>query len=46
MTASIGVAERLADQVDSWRVLVETADQRMYAAKQGGRDRIVGCNTP
>lgn len=42
VTASIGIAERQADQISSWRVLVEMADQRMYAAKQGGRDRIVG----
>lgn len=43
VTASIGIVERQTDQISSWRVLVEMADQRMYAAKQGGRDRIVGC---
>jgi diguanylate cyclase (GGDEF)-like protein len=45
MTASIGIAERMTDQSDSWRSLVETADSRMYTAKQAGRDRIVGCPT-
>ncbi|OHC61762.1 MAG: diguanylate cyclase [Rhodocyclales bacterium RIFCSPLOWO2_02_FULL_63_24] len=42
MTASIGIAERLADAAADWRQLVEKADARMYEAKQGGRDRIVG----
>jgi diguanylate cyclase (GGDEF)-like protein len=41
VTASIGIAERLLDAATSWRALVEIADHRMYAAKQGGRDRIV-----
>jgi diguanylate cyclase (GGDEF)-like protein len=45
MTASIGVAERLADHPDSWRKLVEAADSRMYAAKQGGRNRVIGCES-
>jgi len=44
MTASIGVAECIRDGVEDWRQLVELADQRMYAAKQGGRDRVVGCD--
>lgn len=43
VTASMGIAERMADNTESWRILVETADQRMYTAKQTGRDRIVGC---
>lgn len=42
LTASIGVAERSADQVTDWKTLVDLADQRMYQAKQGGRDRVVG----
>ena len=42
-TASIGVAERIADGADSWKHLVERADARMYEGKQAGRDRIVGC---
>jgi diguanylate cyclase (GGDEF)-like protein len=44
VTASIGVAERILDGATGWRDLVETADQRMYAAKQAGRNRIVGCD--
>lgn len=42
LTASIGIAERNADAVTDWKVLVDLADQRMYLAKQGGRDRVVG----
>ncbi|MDD5248426.1 MAG: GGDEF domain-containing protein [Rhodocyclaceae bacterium] len=44
VTASIGVAERIRDGAEDWRQLVEFADQRMYTAKQGGRDRVVGCD--
>ncbi|MDP3482670.1 MAG: GGDEF domain-containing protein [Sulfuricella sp.] len=43
LTASFGVAERLADCAKDWRQLVEIADQRMYQAKQAGKDRSVGC---
>ena len=42
LTASIGIAERNADQVTDWKALVDLADQRMYQAKQGGRDRVAG----
>jgi diguanylate cyclase (GGDEF)-like protein len=42
-TASIGVAERNVDNCTDWQHLVEKADQRMYAAKQGGRNRICMC---
>ena len=42
LTASIGICERGADQIADWKGLVELADQRMYQAKQGGRDRVVG----
>ena len=45
VTASIGVAERDAGMPESWKDLVETADARMYQAKQAGRDRIVGCDS-
>ncbi len=41
VTASIGIAERCVDQGNDWKDLVEKADQRMYRAKQTGRDRIV-----
>jgi diguanylate cyclase (GGDEF)-like protein len=41
MTASIGIAERTEDHADDWKALVDIADQRMYAAKQGGKNRSV-----
>jgi len=41
LTASIGLAERLADRSNDRRQLVELADKRMYRAKQQGRDQIV-----
>jgi diguanylate cyclase (GGDEF)-like protein len=40
VTASIGIAERVADQASEWKSLVEIADQRMYRAKQNGRDQV------
>lgn len=40
LTASIGIAERSADLTTDWKALVELADQRMYLAKQDGRDRV------
>jgi diguanylate cyclase (GGDEF)-like protein len=40
VTASIGIAERVADQASEWKSLVEMADQRMYRAKQNGRDQV------
>jgi len=42
ITASMGIAERIQDDIDDWHALVEKADARMYEAKQAGRDRIVG----
>ena len=44
ITASIGIAERSIDEANDWKDLVEKADQRMYRAKQSGRDRIVHCD--
>lgn len=44
LTASIGIAERTADHADDWKVLVDLADQRMYRAKQGGRDQVVAAD--
>lgn len=41
LTASIGVAERTVDNAQDWPHLIEAADQRMYDAKRGGRDRVV-----
>ncbi|MBF0305414.1 MAG: GGDEF domain-containing protein [Alphaproteobacteria bacterium] len=40
-TASIGLAERLGDGAAEWETLVDKADQRMYVAKQSGKDRVV-----
>lgn len=41
VTASIGLAERVADHADDWKALIERADQRMYVAKSSGRNRVV-----
>ncbi len=41
MTASIGIAERTVDGTEDWKALVDIADQRMYTAKQSGKDKIV-----
>lgn len=40
LTASIGLAERYHDDCTSVKKLLELADQRMYQAKQAGRNRI------
>lgn len=42
LTASIGISERLSDKSEAWTDLVEKADQRMYMAKQTGKDRVIG----
>ncbi len=42
LTASMGLASYPADAVDGWPALVQLADQRMYQAKQAGRNRWVG----
>lgn len=41
LTASIGIAERIADNTEDWKTLVEQADKRMYQAKQQGKNRII-----
>lgn len=43
LTASIGVAERISDNIDDWPDLVECADNRMYQAKKTGRARAIIC---
>lgn len=43
VTASIGIAERIADCAMHWQQLIDLADQRMYQAKVTGKNRIVGC---
>jgi diguanylate cyclase (GGDEF)-like protein len=40
ITASIGLAERSIDHAADWHALVETADRRMYSAKEAGRNRL------
>jgi diguanylate cyclase (GGDEF)-like protein len=39
VTASIGVAERIADSAQDWPALIELADARMYQAKMSGKAR-------
>lgn len=42
-TASFGVAEYISDNITSWDELVALADQRMYQAKNAGKNTVVGC---
>lgn len=41
LTASFGMAERLADGAENWHDLVKIADQRMFQAKLAGKDRVI-----
>lgn len=41
LSASIGIASSAADGSISWNQLFDTADQRLYAAKSSGRNRVV-----
>ncbi|WP_221930895.1 GGDEF domain-containing protein [Telmatospirillum sp. J64-1] len=41
VTASIGVAERIADGTSDWMDLIELADNRMYQAKRGGKNACI-----
>lgn len=40
LTASIGVAERIRDQLQNQQQLLQLADKRMYQAKDTGRNQI------
>lgn len=42
LTASFGIAERVADTAENWQRLVEIADHRMYRAKLAGKDQCIG----
>ena len=41
-TVSIGIAERLTDNINNESALIQIADKRLYQAKITGRARIVG----
>lgn len=41
ITASVGVAERRRDRAHDWMQLLKLADDRLYKAKQQGRNRYV-----
>jgi diguanylate cyclase (GGDEF)-like protein len=45
VTVSIGVAQHPRD-ADEKRMLIEKADQNLYLAKEGGRNRVVGTGKP
>lgn len=40
ITASVGIAELVTDHASDWKTLIGMADQRMYRAKQNGRDQV------
>ena len=45
LTASIGIAERIGDEVQTHQQLLELADKRMYRAKMEGRNQLCSRNT-
>ena len=45
-TASMGLAEWPLDGCEEWAKLVELADQRMYRAKQAGKNRLAAQQPP
>jgi diguanylate cyclase (GGDEF)-like protein len=46
LTVSIGVAAALEPRIEDWNGLVNAADQALYEAKNGGRNRVVGWKPP
>ncbi len=44
VTASIGVAERMTDQIGDWNELVDLVDKRRDEAKLAGKDQVVSFN--
>jgi len=42
ITVSIGVAAALEEGIQDWNALVNAADQALYQAKDGGRNRVLG----
>lgn len=45
ITISMGVAQ-VADEIDTPEKLIDQADQALYAAKKGGRNRVILSGTP
>lgn len=46
ITVSIGVAAALEPGIEDWNGLVNAADQALYQAKDGGRNRVLGWTPP
>jgi diguanylate cyclase (GGDEF)-like protein len=46
ITVSIGVAAALEEGIQDWNGLVNAADQALYQAKDGGRNRVLGWTPP
>ncbi|NTV57101.1 MAG: diguanylate cyclase [Deltaproteobacteria bacterium] len=46
ITVSIGVAAALEEGIPDWNGLVNAADQALYEAKNGGRNRVIGWTSP
>ncbi|HID30334.1 MAG TPA: GGDEF domain-containing protein [Desulfobacterales bacterium] len=43
VTVSIGAAAHPGKNIQSWKQLLDTADQAMYRAKEAGRNRVAAC---
>jgi diguanylate cyclase (GGDEF)-like protein len=46
ITVSIGVAAAIEEGIKDWSGLVDAADQALYHAKDGGRNRVLGWTPP